>query len=220
MRSGILKIMTPSRRFERRSERAPDALPFRMKQSIEKYCEAVKGDIFKGLKRAPKDNLTREGRKAMEMLQEKVRKKEWAIRPADKGGGITVEPCEMIVEDGKEELKDETTFEKREKSSLGKTIREVESKLKEMRDRGVITTKMREFMSAKNTKEGIMKINRKVHKKVKGTGRHPTRVYVSGIGTPTEGIAGLVEAELQEGVENQPSYIQDTADFLWRHDFS
>ena len=204
------------RRFERRSERVPDALPFRMKQSIEKYCEAVKGDIFRELKRRPKDNLTEGERKAMEGLQEKVRKKEWAIRPADKGGGITVEPYKWIEMDGKEELKDETTFEKKQKSSLGRTIREVEDKLKDMQDRGVITMKMREFMSAKNAKEGVMKINRKVHKKVKGSGRHPTRVYVSGIGTPTEGIAGLVEAELQEGVEEQESYIQDTADFLRR----
>ena len=83
-----------------------------------------------------------------------------------------------------------------------------------MRDRGVITTKMREYMTAKNTKAGTMKINRKVHKNVKQNGRHPTRVYVSGIGTPTEGIAGLVEEELKEGVEKQESYIQDTADFL------
>ena len=94
--------------------------------------------------------------------------------------------------------------------------KEVEDKLKEMRDKGVITQKMREYMSAKNKKEGIRKINRKIHKKVKGSGRHPTRVYISGIGTPTEGIAGLVEAELQEGVEQQVSYIQDTADFLRR----
>ena len=83
-----------------------------------------------------------------------------------------VEPYGTVVEDGREELKDETTFEKREKAGLGKTIREVESKLKEMRDRGVITTKMREFMSAKNSKEGVIKINRKVRRKVMGTGRH------------------------------------------------
>ena len=90
----------------------------------------------------------------------------------------------------------------------------METKLKELRDRGVITTKMREFMTAKNTKEGVMKINRKVHKKLGKNGRHPTRVYISGIGTPTEGIAGLVEEELREGVEEQESYIQDTADFM------
>ena len=125
-----------------------------------------------------------------------------------------MEPYEKIVEDGREELKDETTFRKISKAATGSTVRKVEEKLKEMRDRGVITTKMREFMTAKNTKAGTMKINRKVHKKAKQNGRHPTRVYISGIGTPTEGIAGLVEEELKEGVEKQDSYIQDTADFL------
>ena len=147
---------------------------------------------------------------------QKVRRKKWAVRPADKGGGITVEKYRNIQEDGFQELKDETTFEKREKSGLTAICKEVEDKLKEMRDRGVITQKMREHMSAKNKKEGTMKINRKVHKKVKANERHPTRVYISGIGTPTEGVAGLVEAELQEGVESQTSYIQDTADFLRR----
>ena len=142
--------------------------------------------------------------------------KEWAVRPADKGGGITVEKFEDIKADGFEELKDETTFEKREKSGLAAISKEVEEKLKDLRDRGLITQKMREFMSAKNKREGVMKINRKVHKKTKKNGRHPTRVYISGIGTPTEGVAGLVEAELQEGVERQQSYIQETADFLRR----
>ena len=202
------------RRFEGRTDRVPDGLPQRMKEAIIKYCETVKEDIFRGLRREVKDNLTPEARIAMKEIQEKVRMKEWGVRPADKGGGICVESYENIVKDGQEELKDETTFKKINKTGVGSTVRKVEEKLKEMRDRGVITTKMREFMTAKNTKAGTMKVNRKVHKKVKKNGRHPTRVYVSGIGTPTEGIAGLVEEELKEGVEKQDSYIQDTADFL------
>ena len=198
------------RKFEGRTDRVPDGLPQRMKEAIIKYCETVKEDIFKGLRKEVKDNLSPEARIAMKQIQERVRMQEWAVRPADKGGGICVEPYENIVEDGREELKDETTFKKISKAATGSTVRKVEEKLKEMRDRGVITTKMREFMTAKNTKAGTMKINRKVHKKVKQNGRHPTRVYVSGIGTPTEGIAGLVEEELKEGVEKQDSYIQDS----------
>ena len=184
------------RKFEGRTARMPTALPNRWKESIGKYCEAVKEDIFRGLRKSPKDNLTVEAREAMGEIQRKVRQKEWAVRPADKGGGITVEPYEDVVEDGKEELRDETTFKRVEKLGINSTISKVESKLKEMRDMGYITTKMREHLSAKNTREGAMKINRKVHKKVKENGRHPTRVYISGIGTPTEGIAGLVEEEL------------------------
>ena len=94
-----------------------------------------------------------------------------------------------------------------EKLNINSTISKVEAKLKEMRDMGNITTKMRENLSAKNTGPGVMKINRKVHKKVKGSGRHPTRVYISGIGTPTEGVAGLVEEELKEGVERTNSCL-------------
>ena len=202
------------RKFEAKTDRVPDGLPQRMKEAIIKYCETVKSDIFKGLRREVKDNLKPEARIAMKEVQEKVRSKEWAVRPADKGGGICVEPFEDLVKDGKEELGDETTFGRVEKPGTGSTVRRVEEKLKEMRDNGYITTKMRDYMTAKNTKAGVMKLNRKVHKKVKGNGRHPARVYVSGIGTPTEGIAGLVEEELKEGVEKQESYIQDSADFL------
>ena len=193
------------RKFEGRTDRVPDGLPQRMKEAIIKYCETVKEDIFKGLRREVKDNLTPEARIAMKEIQKKVRMKEWAVRPADKGGGITVEKYADIKQDGFKELEDETTFEKREKSGLAAISREVEEKLKEMREKEVITKKMREYMSDRNKKEGVMKINRKVHKKVKESGRHPTRVYISGIGTPTEGIAGLVEAELREGVEAQES---------------
>ena len=75
---------------------------------------------------------------ALDGLQEKVRK-EWAVRPADKGGGITVEYYSDIRKDGFEELKDETMFEKRERSGLGAISKEVEDKLKDMRDKGIIT---------------------------------------------------------------------------------
>ena len=44
--------------------------------------------------------MTPQARLAMKELQERVRRKEWAVRPADKGGGICVEPYEHIVEDG------------------------------------------------------------------------------------------------------------------------
>ena len=158
------------RKFEGKTTRMPTALPNRWKEAIGKYCEAVKEDIFRGMRKSPKDNLSVEARTAMKGIQERVRRKEWAVRPADKGGGITVEPYEDVVGDGQEELKDETTFRKLEKLSINATIGKVERKLKEMRDKGYITTKMRDNLSAKNTKEGTMKINRKVHKKLKGNG--------------------------------------------------
>jgi DNA replication protein DnaD len=66
-----------------------------------------------------------------------------------------------MVEDGLEDLKDETIF-----ARIGVTIRRVEEKLKNMMAREVITKQMRHFLSAKNTTARRMKVNRKVHKKV------------------------------------------------------
>ena len=114
------------RKFEGKTEKTPGGLPTRWRMSINKYCEAVKEDIFVGLKKRPKDNLSQKGRAALEGLQERVVKKEWAVRPADKGGGITVEKYSGIREDGFQELQDETTFEKREKSGLTAISKEVE----------------------------------------------------------------------------------------------
>ena len=82
------------RRFEGKTTRMPTALPYRWKEAIGKYCEAVKEDIIRGIRRSPRDNLTMEARVALKGLQEKVKRKEWAVRPADKGRGVTVEPYE------------------------------------------------------------------------------------------------------------------------------
>ena len=53
------------------------------------------------------------------------------MRPADKGGGITVEPDKVWWRMGKEELRDETTFKKVDKLGINLKISKVESKLKE-----------------------------------------------------------------------------------------
>ena len=42
----------------------------------------------------------------------------------------------------------------------------------------------------------------------------PYRVIVSGIGTPTERLAELAEHERKGFVEQSPSYIHDTTDFM------
>jgi hypothetical protein len=135
------------------------------------------------------------------------------VRGVDKGGGISIDRYRDLVEDGKKDLEDVSMFEKMARSKVGATISKVEGKLKDMKERGVITARMRAHFLAKNMHEGRMKVNRKVHKQLGKNGRHPTRVYISGIVTPTERIAGLVEKELEEGVEALDSYVQDKADF-------
>jgi hypothetical protein len=68
---------------------------------------------------------------------------------------------------------------------------------------------MKKTMQPKNSRQGAMEINRKLHKKQDWEGRYLWRAYVCGIG-----MAGLVEHEMTEEVEKLESFVQDSSDFL------
>ena len=57
--------------------------------------------------------------------------------------------------------------------------------------------------------QGKAKGNPKMHKD-----NIPMRTIISSINHPTERVAEVAEQELNEGIENLPSYIKDTTDFL------
>ena len=191
-------------------------IPSRMEDAVGRYVEAIKNEIVKKMRKNPGDNMTHDQREAMGQMAEKVKRGEWAIRPADKGGGISVEKIQCVIEDGRKELDSVDTYKELEKRSMKTTERKIKEKLMEMSRKGAITEKMRKEMQPKNTRQGQMKINRKLHKPLNEEGRYPWRAYMSGIGTTTESIAGLVEHELNDGVEKLPSYVEDTSDFLRR----
>ena len=68
---------------------------------------------------------------------------------------------------------------------------------------------MHQYLIPKRPSTGKLKGNPKLHKD-----NAPLRTIVSGINTPTERLAELTEHELNEYVENTPSYIRDTTDFI------
>jgi hypothetical protein len=68
---------------------------------------------------------------------------------------------------------------------------------------------MKKYMIPNHTRSGVVKANPKMHKQ-----EMPMRTIVSAIDHPTEKIAEVAERELQEWVEQLPSYIKDTTDFL------
>lgn len=82
-----------------------------------------------------------------------------------------------------------------------------------MEGSGAITGKMRRTMQPKNSRQGALKLNRKMHTNLNGDG-NPWRAYVSGIGTATQSVTGLMEHEMMEEVEKLKSYVKDSSDFL------
>lgn len=210
------RIKSRERKFGCKTNAAPrqGLIPSRLENAVDGYVEAVKEDIVKGLKKKPEDNLDETMRKALSDIQEKVRKGEWAVRPADKGGGLTVEKKSSLVEDGRNELRKADTYQDLEGSHVKRTAERVKVKLKDMENRGIISQKLYFGLQNRHPTAGTLKLNRKLHKEKNENGRYPWRAYVSGIGTATEGVAGLVEWELTEGVKAQPSFVEDSADFI------
>ncbi|XP_053403160.1 uncharacterized protein LOC128558275 [Mercenaria mercenaria] len=74
---------------------------------------------------------------------------------------------------------------------------------------GLISKKLKDYLIQKHPVIGKLKGNPKIHKR-----ENPYRTIVSGIGTATERMAEVAEKELNEYVENSPSYLKDTTDFL------
>jgi vacuolar-type H+-ATPase subunit E/Vma4 len=190
-------------------------VPSRLENAVDSYVEAVKEDIVKGLKKKPKDNLDVKMRTALSDIKEKVKKGEWAVRPADKGEGLTVDKKQTLVEDGKNELRITSTYKDMEGSQVQNTAERVKAKLQEMFDKAVISRKLYFGLQNRHPKAGTLKVNQKIHKDKNENDRYLWRAYVSGIGTATEGIAGLVEWELA-GVRAQSSFVEDSSYLLGR----
>ena len=102
-------------------------MPNNIKIEIEQFIDNVKKYIFQGIKINVTDNMTNVQREALKCLTAKVSENKIAIRPADKGGKITVDDMEDYLEDGKKDLKKKDTYMEI-KRSREKEIRQILNK--------------------------------------------------------------------------------------------
>ena len=131
------------------------------------------------------------------------------IRPADKGSGIVVVDKNEYISELLTEMDRSDIYERTEQKQIEDSYKEIKKLVDKMHKEGVITKEMKQYLMPKYATAGKLKGNPKIHKK-----DIPYRTIVSGINTPTERIAELVEHELNQYVESSPSYIQDTNDFI------
>ena len=95
------------------------------------------------------------------------------------------------------------------KDLTDETMKKIKKLVNKMHKEGAIRKEMHQYLIPKRPSTGKLKGNPKLHKD-----NAPLRTIVSGINTPTERLAELTEHELNEYVENTPSYIRDTTDFI------
>ena len=131
------------------------------------------------------------------------------IRPADKGSGIVVMDTQKYIEGLEEEMFKSESYEKTEAPKYQETEKLVKKTVNKMYKNGHIDDELKKYLVPKFAKPGRLKGNPKLHKK-----KRPLRTIVNGIGTPTKKMAEVAEYQLNEYVEQSPSYIKDTTDFL------
>ena len=170
------------------------------------YIGLVKNDIVNNICKAGKMNLNREEKEAFYAL---LNNEEIIIRPADKGSGIVVLDKEDYINKLQGEMTGSASYVEAEKDMTEETNKKLKKMVNKMYKEGSINDELRHYLIPKYPRAGKLKGNPKIHKS-----GAPLRTIVSGINTPTEKIAELAEHELNEYVENTPSYVKDTTDFI------
>ena len=135
------------------------------------------------------------------------------IRPADKGSGIVIMDTEKYIDGLEEEILRSDSYEQSDADEYRETEKLVKKTVNRMRKNGHIDDELKKYLAPKLTKPGRPKGNPELHKE-----RKPLRTIVNGIGTPTEKMAEVAEWQLNEYVEQTPSFIKDTTDFLRKLD--
>ena len=154
----------------------------------------------------PKDNLTREERKALANLQQR---KDVVITKADKGGAVVIWDTTDYMKEAYLQLNDEKTYRKLDKDPTiqhKNTVSETISTLKREK-------KLTERLASQLTPDDISTPNfymlPKIHKV-----NNPGRPVINSSNCHTTNISAFVAKSLQPEVEKLRSYVKDTTDLI------
>ena len=173
---------------------------------LDSYIEAVKKDVVEGVESKIEMNLSGKEEKALKTL---LMDDSIVIRPADKGSGIVVIDTEKYIESLEAEMEKSKSYKQASIEQYHTAEKLVRKTVNKMHMDGHIGKEMKKYLIPKLNKPGKLKGNPKLHKKGK-----PMRTIVSGRDTPTENMAEIAECQLNQYVEESPSFLKDTTDFL------
>ena len=188
-----------------------DWQPPKQGRDLETFISSVESDIAKHKPPTPKhDNLKPSERSALHSLQ---KREDIIIMPADKGSAVVVMDREHYVSEAERQLNDSTFYKALDHDPTHEFAKKVADAISEMRNGNHISEKNAVYLTVDQPKPGRFYLLPKIHK-----AGNPGRPIVSANGHPTEKISEFVDLHLQPHVQNLPSYLQDTTDFLRKQD--
>ncbi|XP_064469602.1 uncharacterized protein LOC135384327 [Ornithodoros turicata] len=168
---------------------------------LDDYIQAVQKDILKvtSKKGPPRHNLSSEGCKAFSDLE---KRKDIAIKPADKGGAIVVMDTDAYIREGARQLEDKTFYERLDRNPTPDYASKIERTLTDLRYNKKITPDTHRQLLPQSPKPGCFYLLPKIHKP-----GHPGRPIISGNNTVTENLSTLVDYLIKDTPPTHPSVI-------------
>ena len=134
------------------------------------------------------------------------------IKPADKGGAIVIWPKKDYLTEAYRQLNNTNHYQRISDDPTPQIQQQIKTLVKKMHDDQLIDDTTNKFLSPENTTNTpTLYLLPKIHKP-----DIPGRPIISGCGGPTVKLSQYADFILKPLLQNIPSYIQDTTDFLKR----
>ncbi|XP_033752172.1 uncharacterized protein LOC117335980 [Pecten maximus] len=198
-------VVHPVNPFKKKSTWNPP--PSRI-PALEAYINAIKEEISTHSNRTQqiKDNLSPSERQALKALKHNA---EIVIKPADKGSAVVIMNRGDYINEANRQLTNETFYRKLDRDPTQEHAKLINEAIDRILNKGDIDADTASFLRPVNALSGKFYLLPKIHKP-----GNPGRPIINSIGHPTEKISKFVDFHLRPIVENLPSYIKDTTDYL------
>lgn len=167
--------------------------------------------ITNGIKKTPKKsmyrpNLTQEQLKAVKSLADN---KDIIIKMADKGGAVVIQDQQEYVTKNESQLNNKAHYVQTATDQTPKNLERISLRLITLAKAGQLPSNAHKILLPQNPRTSPFYTLPKIHK-----AGNPGRPIVSGINSPTDIISGVIDKLIRIHVQNVPSYIKDTRDFI------
>ncbi|XP_062610216.1 uncharacterized protein LOC134271997 [Saccostrea cucullata] len=152
------------------------------------------------------DNLSKEERSALQSLKSRD---DIVIKKADKGSTVVVLDKETYMAEAQRQLSDERFYKKLDSDPTKEFSTAITKTLDDMFEKNEIGINVYETLNPIDSRPGQFYLLPKIHKE-----GMPGRPIVSAIGHPMEKISEFIDLHLRPHVENLPSYLKDTTNYI------
>ena len=171
--------------------------------------EATQRELEKertNLKEKPYNNLTKTERTSMKQISERG---DIIITKADKGGAVVIVDVKDYIKEAERQLHNTENYRKLQEDPTATNMKLVNDKIETFKKQRLINEKVPEGLKINDPKTLKFYLRPKIHQE-----GNPGRAVVSSVNCHIANISKYVDYYLQPVVNEIPSYVKDTQDFL------